>query len=99
MPIFQLRLLKSVPDDQGHDHLACQWQVQLEARNDRDACLQAVAAFCRSRGVADWTHYADALEARQLSTGHISSSRRATGLSTRARPQLRRHFIRHRRQH
>ena len=65
MPVFQMRFLKSVPDDHGHDHLTCQCQMQVEAPNDKEASGRAVAEFCRDRQVSDWTTYADVLEARR----------------------------------
>jgi len=66
MPIFDLRFVKRVPDDSGHDHLACQCAMQVDAADDEEACRHGVAEFCRQRQVRDWTMYADALEMRQL---------------------------------
>jgi hypothetical protein len=68
MPSFEVRFIKTVPDDTGHDHYVCQAHLMLEAQSDTDACERGVAAFCRDRHLDDWTTHADVIEVRVLQT-------------------------------
>lgn len=62
MPGYDLRFLKIVCDDTGHDRLVCQWQLQVEAPDAETAARLGEAEFCRRHRSADWTLHADTLE-------------------------------------
>lgn len=64
MALFEVRFIKTVCDDTGHEHRACQAAFTVEAPSLRDAVGRAEADFCRQRHVHDWTIFADAVEFR-----------------------------------
>jgi hypothetical protein len=64
MPLFDVRFIKTVCDDTGHEHRACQATFTVEAPSLTDAVRQAESDFCRQRHVHDWTVFADAVEFR-----------------------------------
>jgi hypothetical protein len=64
MPSFDVRFIKTVCDDTGHEHRACQAAFTVEADSLIDAVTRAEADFCRQKHVRDWTIFADAVEFR-----------------------------------
>ncbi len=59
---FDVRFIKTVCDDTGHEHRACQAAFSVQARSLTEAVKQAEADFCRQKHVCDWTIFADAVE-------------------------------------
>jgi hypothetical protein len=59
---FDVRFIKTVCDDTGHEHRACQAAFNVEAPSLTEAIRQAEAKFCRQKHVHDWTIFADAVE-------------------------------------
>ena len=64
MPAFDVRFIKTVCDDTGHEHRACQAAFTIEAPSLTEAVQRAEADFCRQKHVHDWTIFADAVEFR-----------------------------------
>jgi hypothetical protein len=64
MPSFDVRFIKTVCDDTGHEHRACQAEFTVDACSLTDAVRQAEADFCRQKHIHDWTIFADAVEFR-----------------------------------
>jgi hypothetical protein len=64
MPSFDVRFIKTVCDDTGHEHRACQAAFTIEAESLAEAVQRAEADFCRQKHVHDWTIFADAVEFR-----------------------------------
>jgi hypothetical protein len=64
VPSFDVRFLKTVCDDTGHEHRACQAMFTVEAASLTEALQRAEADFCRQRHVHDWTIFADSVECR-----------------------------------
>ena len=65
---FDVRVIKTVCDDTGHEHRACQAAFNVQARSLTEAVEQAEASFCRQKHVRDWTIFADAIELRSPTT-------------------------------
>ena len=68
MPSFEVRFIKTVCDDSGHEHRACQAAFCVDAPSLTEATRQAETDFCRQRQVRDWTIFADAMELRSQPT-------------------------------
>jgi hypothetical protein len=64
MPLFDVHFIKTVCDDTGHEHRACQAAFTVEVPSLTDAVRQAEADFCRQRHIHDWTIFAAAVEFR-----------------------------------
>jgi hypothetical protein len=64
MPSFDVRFIKTVCDDTGHEHRACQAAFTVDAPSLAEAVRRAEADFCRQKHVHDWTIFADAVEFR-----------------------------------
>ena len=64
MPSFDVRFIKTVCDDTGHEHRACQAAFTVEAPSLTEAVRVPEADFCRQKHVHDWTIFADAVEFR-----------------------------------
>ncbi|QQO35400.1 hypothetical protein JJC00_06985 [Bradyrhizobium diazoefficiens] len=64
MALFEVRFIKTVCDDRGQKHRACEAAFSIEAPSLTDAVGRAEADFCRERHVHDWTIFADAVEFR-----------------------------------
>ena len=64
MPSFDVRFIKTVCDDTGHEHRACQAAFKVDAASLSTAAQLAEADFCRQKGVRDWTIFADSMELR-----------------------------------
>lgn len=62
MPSFGVRFMKTVCDDSGHEHRACQAAFTVDAASLTEAVQLAEADFCRQKHVRDWTIFADAVE-------------------------------------
>jgi hypothetical protein len=62
MLTFDVRFIKTVCDDTGHEHRACQAVFNVQAPSLMEAVRQAEADFCRQKHVHDWTIFADAVE-------------------------------------
>lgn len=67
MPSFDVQFIKTVCDDTGHEHRACQAAFTVEAPSLAEAVRCAEADFCRQKHVHDWTIFADAVEFRAQS--------------------------------
>jgi hypothetical protein len=59
---FDVRFIKTVCDDTGHEHRACQAEFNVKAPSLAEAVHQAEVSFCRQKHVHDWTIFADAVE-------------------------------------
>lgn len=64
MSLFEVRFIKTVCDDTGHEHRACQAAFTVEASSLTEAVRRAEADFCQQKHVHDWTIFADAVEFR-----------------------------------
>jgi hypothetical protein len=64
VPSFDVRFLKTVCDDTGHEHRACQAAFTIEAASLTEAVQRAEVDFCRQKHVHDWTIFADSVECR-----------------------------------
>ncbi|WP_407121547.1 hypothetical protein [Bradyrhizobium sp. STM 3561] len=64
MPSFNVRFIKTVCDDTGHEHRACQAAFKVDAASLSAAAQQAEANFCKQKSVDDWTVFADVIELR-----------------------------------
>ena len=64
MPSFDVRFIKTVCDDTGHEHRACQAAFAVDAASLTEAVQRAEADFCSQKRVHDWTIFADAVEFR-----------------------------------
>ncbi|RXH03602.1 hypothetical protein EAV90_13990 [Bradyrhizobium vignae] len=64
MPSFNVRFIKTVCDDTGHEHRACQAAFKVDAASLSAAAQQAEANFCKQKSVHDWTVFADVIELR-----------------------------------
>jgi hypothetical protein len=67
MPCFDVRFIKTVCDDTGHEHRTCQAAFTIDAASLSEAVQRAEADFCRQKHVRDWTIFADAVEFRSPS--------------------------------
>ena len=59
---FDVRFIKTVCDDTGHEHRACQAAFSVLAPSLVEAIKQAEAKFCSQKHIRDWTIFADAVE-------------------------------------
>jgi len=64
MPSFDVRFIKTVCDDTGHEHRACQAIFTIDAGSLTEAVQRAEVDFCSQKRVHDWTMFADAVEFR-----------------------------------
>ncbi|MDA9497809.1 hypothetical protein XI05_10055 [Bradyrhizobium sp. CCBAU 11357] len=64
MPSCNVRLIKTVCDDTGGEHRACQAAFKVDAASLGAAAQQAETDFCKQKSVRDWTIFADVLELR-----------------------------------
>ncbi|MGY4626906.1 hypothetical protein [Bradyrhizobium sp. USDA 4486] len=64
MPSFNVRFIRTVCDDTGHEHRACQAAFKVDAASLSAAAQQAEADFCKQKSVRDWTVFADVIELR-----------------------------------
>jgi hypothetical protein len=64
MPCFDVRFVKTVCDDTGHEHRACQAVFTVDAASLAEAVQRAEGDFCRQKHVRDWTIFADEVEFR-----------------------------------
>jgi hypothetical protein len=64
VPSFDVRFIKTVCDDSGHEHRACQATFTIDAASLSEAVQRAEADFCRLNHIRDWTIFADAVEFR-----------------------------------
>jgi hypothetical protein len=67
MPTFEIRYVKKLCDDTGHEHDVCQSVTTVKAPNAHEALRLAEAQVCGSRQLSDWTIFADAVELRETS--------------------------------
>jgi hypothetical protein len=67
MATFEIRYIKRLCDDSGHEHDTCQSITMVEAPTAHDALRLAEQKACGSRQLADWTLFADAVELRATS--------------------------------
>lgn len=67
MPTFEIRYIKKLCDDTGHEHDACQSVTTVEAPNAHEALRLVESQVCGSRHLSDWTIFADAVELRATS--------------------------------
>jgi hypothetical protein len=67
MLTFDVRFIKTVCDDTGHEHRACQAVFNVQAPSLMEAVKQAEADFCKQKHVRDWTIFADAVELKSPS--------------------------------
>jgi hypothetical protein len=68
VPSFNVRFIKTVCDDSGHEHRACQAAFAINAASLSEAVQRAEADFCRLNHIGDWTMFADAVEFRSSAT-------------------------------
>ncbi len=67
MPTFEIRYLKKLCDDSGHEHSTCQCVTTVDAPTAHEALRLAEIEVCSSRQLSDWTIFADAIELRATS--------------------------------
>ena len=72
---FDVRFIKTVCDDTGHEHRACQAAFNVQAPSLSEAVKQAEADFCRQKRVQDWTMFADAVELKSPTTVSCAPAR------------------------
>lgn len=65
---FDVRFIKMVCDDTGHEHRACQASFSVLAPSLAEAIKQAEEDFCSQRRIRDWTLFADAVELKSPTT-------------------------------
>jgi hypothetical protein len=63
MPRYVVRFFKEVMGDNGHDREACQGTFEIEAASPAEASELAKVEFCKLEKVADWSLFADRVEA------------------------------------
>jgi hypothetical protein len=64
MPNFEIRFIKTVCNDTGHESQVCQDQIAVHANDLTEALRLAVAKFTQKEKTSDWTIYADTIEIR-----------------------------------
>ncbi|RXH36690.1 hypothetical protein XH99_07010 [Bradyrhizobium nanningense] len=80
---FNVRFIKTVCDDSGDEHRACEAAFKVHAASLGAAAQQAEIDFCKQKSVRDWRIFADVLELRAPPAGvksaHVilSSGRKA----------------------
>jgi len=62
MPTFQVRFLKAVSDDTGHERKVCQRALEVEADCWAGALSAAREQLGRAESTPDWMRHADAIE-------------------------------------
>jgi len=67
VPTFEIKYIKKLCDDSGHEHDACQSVTTVEAPTAPEALRLAEAQVCGCRQLSDWTIFADAIELRATS--------------------------------
>ncbi|HKU07877.1 MAG TPA: hypothetical protein VJR30_17540 [Bradyrhizobium sp.] len=67
MPRFEIRYIKKLCDDSGHEHETCQNVTMVDAPSAHEALRLAEVQVCGKRQLADWTIFADAVELRAAS--------------------------------
>jgi hypothetical protein len=67
MATFEIRYIKKLCDDSGHEHDACQSVTTVEAPTACEALRLAEARVCAEWQLSDWTVFADAIELRATS--------------------------------
>jgi hypothetical protein len=67
MPTFEIKYIKKLCDDSGHEHVSCQCMTTVEAPTAHEALRLAEAEVCASRHLSDWTLFADTVEVRATS--------------------------------
>ncbi len=72
---FDVRFIKTVCDDSGHEHRACQAAFSVQAVSLAEAVKQAEVDFCRQKHVRDWTIFADAIELKSPTVAEGASAR------------------------
>jgi len=66
MPMFEVRFLKAVSDDTGHERKVCQRALEVEAECWAGALAAARDQLCGAESTSDWMRYADAIELEHL---------------------------------
>ncbi len=66
MARFEVRFLKAVSDDTGHERKVCQRALEVEADCWAGALSTAREQLDRAEGVTDWMRHADAIELERL---------------------------------
>lgn len=74
---FDVRFIKTVCDDTGHEHRACQAMFSVQAPSLTEAVRQAEASFCRQKRIHDWTMFADAVELKSPTAWKARDSARS----------------------
>ncbi|TWB48753.1 hypothetical protein FBZ94_11435 [Bradyrhizobium sacchari] len=69
MPSFSVRFIKTVCDDTGREHRACEAAFKVDATSLSAAAQQAEIDFCKQKSVRDWTVVADVMELRTPPAG------------------------------
>ena len=65
MPLsLDVCFIKTVWDDAGHEHRACQASFAVEAPSLMEAVRRAEQDFCLQKHIHDWTVSADTIECR-----------------------------------
>lgn len=72
---FDVRFIKNVCDDSGHEHRACQAVFSVQATSLAEAVKQAEVDFCRQKHVHDWTIFADAVELKSPTVAECARAR------------------------
>lgn len=64
MSFFDVRFMKVVCDDSGHEHPVCQSRILVDASTESEAFRKAQAELCRQKKTSDWSLFADVIETR-----------------------------------
>jgi hypothetical protein len=65
MAHYVVRFLKNVAGNNGYEREACQGSFETEAGSPAEASQLAEVEFCRTERTADWSLYADRIEATE----------------------------------
>jgi hypothetical protein len=68
---FDVRFIKALCDDTGHEHAACQGELQVNAATTHEALQMAETEFCSRKNIIDWTLFADAIEIRRAACPNV----------------------------
>ena len=66
MPMFEVRFLKAVSDDTGHERKVCQRALEVEAECWAGALSAAREQLDSAECTPDWMRHADAIELNRV---------------------------------
>jgi hypothetical protein len=78
MARFQIRFLKRVCNDIGHECVTCQGEFAIEGASAGQALEDAETTFCEARRTNRWDLFADTVEIRLAGASEHFVSRRTS---------------------